>query len=55
MASPNAIGDSLLECAENLLAAGKKAEAKAAYEKILGSGPSAAVKAAADLGVKACS
>lgn len=51
----DAIADSLLECAENLLAAGKKAEAKAAYEKILGDNPSKAVKIAATRGVAASS
>lgn len=50
-----AIADSLLECAENLLAAGNKAGAKAAYEKILASSPAAPVKAAATLGVEASS
>jgi HEAT repeat protein len=50
----DAIADSLLECAENLLAAGKKQEAKAAYEKILSDSPSKAVKIAADRGVAAC-
>ena len=51
----DAIADSLLECAENLLAAGKKPEAKAAYEKILGDNPGKAVKIAASRGVAACS
>ncbi len=50
-----AIADSLLVCAENLLAAGKKSQAKAAYEKILASNPSESVKTAAGLGVKASS
>jgi HEAT repeat protein len=50
----DAIADSLLECAENLLAGGKKPEAKAAYEKILADNPSKAVKIAASRGVAAC-
>ena len=50
-----AIADSLLECAEKLVAAGNKAEAKAAYEKILASKPTEAVKVAATLGVAASS
>lgn len=50
-----AIADSLLKCAENLHAAGKKAEAKSAFEKILASSPNASVKTAAELGVKASS
>lgn len=50
----DAIADSLLECAENLLTAGKKAEAKAAYAKCLSSNPSKAVKIAADHGTAAC-
>jgi HEAT repeat protein len=50
-----AIADSLLECAENLLAAGSKADAKAAYEKILASKPSEVVKVAATLGIAASS
>jgi HEAT repeat protein len=50
-----AIADGLLECAENLLAAGNKAEAKAAYEKILASQPSEAVRTAATRGVAASS
>jgi HEAT repeat protein len=54
-ATKDAIADSLLECSENLLAAGKKAEAKAGYEKILADNPSKAVRIAADLGVKASS
>jgi HEAT repeat protein len=50
-----AIADGLLECAENLLASGSKAEAKAAYERILASNPSEAVKVASTLGVGASS
>ncbi|HWB03139.1 MAG TPA: HEAT repeat domain-containing protein [Verrucomicrobiales bacterium] len=50
----DAIADSMLECAENLLAAGKKQEAKAAYEKILSDSPSKAVKIAAERGAAAC-
>jgi len=50
----DAIADSLLKCAENLLAAGKKAEAKATYEKLLGDTPSKAVKIAAARGVASC-
>ncbi len=51
----DAIADSLLECAENLLAAGKKPEAKATYEKLLGDSPSKAVKIAAERGIAASS
>lgn len=51
----DALADSLLKCAENLLAAGKKPEAKAAYEKILADNPGKAVKIAATRGVAACS
>lgn len=51
----DAIADGLLECAENLLAAGKKAEAKAVYEKLLGDSPGKAVKIAATRGVAVCS
>jgi len=51
----DAIADSLLECAENLLTAGKKPEAKAAYEKLLADNPSKAVKIAATRGLVACS
>jgi hypothetical protein len=50
----DAIADGLLECAEKLLAAGKKQEAKAAYDKILSDTPSKAVKIAATRGVAAC-
>ena len=50
-----AIADSLLECAENMLAAGSKSKAKAAYQKILATNPSESVKVAATLGVAASS
>ena len=50
-----AAGDSLLECAENQLAAGSKGEAKKIFEQLVSLNPSKAVKEAADLGVKACS
>jgi len=54
-ATKAAVADSLLGCAENLLAAGSKADAKAAYERILASNPTGPVKFAATLGVAACS
>ena len=50
-----AIADGLLACAENLLSTGNKAEAKAAYEQIVASNPSKAVKVAATLGITASS
>ncbi|MFN0126472.1 MAG: HEAT repeat domain-containing protein [Verrucomicrobiales bacterium] len=50
----DAIADSLLKCAEILLASGKKSEAKSAYEKCLSGNPSKAVKIAADRGIAAC-
>jgi HEAT repeat protein len=50
-----AIDGALLECAEDLLAAGKKPEAKAAYGKILAGKPSKHVELAANLGIKASS
>lgn len=50
-----AIDDASLECAEDLLAAGKKPEAKAAYGKILAGKPSKHVELAANLGIKASS
>ena len=43
----SAIADGLLKCAENLLAAGNKAGAKSAYEKIMAAGASEAAKTAA--------
>ncbi len=49
-----AIADAWLICAENLLAAGKKTAAKAAYERLLKGEPSQSVKVAAELGLKAC-
>jgi HEAT repeat protein len=49
-----AVADSSMACAENLLAVGNKAAAKATYEKLLGGSPSKMVKNAATLGVQAC-
>ena len=48
-----AVCDAMLHCAENMLAHGKKAGAKAVYSKVLSIGPTNAAKIAADLGVKA--
>jgi hypothetical protein len=48
-----AVCDGMLQCAENMLAHGKKSEAKAVYTKVLKSSPTKAAKVAADLGVKA--
>ena len=48
-----AVCDAMIQCAENMLAHGKKSEAKAVYSKVLKSGPTKAAKIAADLGVKA--
>ena len=49
-----AVCDAMLQCAENMLAHGKKADAKSIYSRVLKSGPTKAAKVAADLGVKAC-
>ena len=48
-----AVCDAMLHCAENLLAHGKKAGAKAVYSKVLSIGPTNAAKISADLGVMA--
>ena len=48
-----AVCDAMLHCAENMLAHGKKADAKAIYGTVLKIGPTKAAKIAADLGVKA--
>lgn len=53
-ATKDAISESLLICAENLLAAGKKSNAKTVYTGLLKSSPSRPVKLAAELGMKAC-
>ena len=50
-----AVCDAMLQCAENMLAHGKKSEAKSIYSKILKSGPTKAAKLAAELGVAASS
>ncbi len=50
-----AIADSLLECAENQLAAGKKGEATKIYQEIVALKLSDSSKAAAELGIKASS
>ncbi|MDA0814859.1 MAG: HEAT repeat domain-containing protein [Verrucomicrobia bacterium] len=52
-ATKTAVADSLLKCAEELLAAGNKVEAKATYERILGSNPPKAAMAAAKQGLAA--
>lgn len=49
-----AMADASMACAENLLASGNKAAAKATYEKLLGSSPSELVKLAATRGLQAC-
>jgi hypothetical protein len=49
-----AIADATLACAENLLAAGKKREAKADYERLLKNHPSKLIQSAAERGVQAC-
>jgi HEAT repeat protein len=48
-----AVCDAMVQCAENMLAHGKKSEAKAIYTKVLKSSPTKAAKIAADLGIKA--
>ncbi len=48
-----AVCDAMLQSAENMLAHGKKSEAKANYNKVLKSSPTKAAKIAADLGIKA--
>jgi len=48
-----AVCDAMIQCAENMLAQGKKSEAKAIYTKVLKSSPTKAAKIAADLGIKA--
>jgi len=49
-----AIAHATLACAEKLLAAGKKREAKADYERLLKNPPSKLIQSAADRGVQAC-
>ena len=48
-----AVCDAMLQCAENMLAHGKKSGAKAIYGTVLKIGPTKAAKIAADLGIKA--
>jgi HEAT repeat protein len=48
-----AVCDAMLHCAENMLAHGKKADAKTIYGTVLKIGPTKAAKIAAELGVKA--
>jgi len=48
------IADATLACAENLLAAGHKREAKADYERLLKNHPSKLIQSAAERGVQAC-
>jgi len=50
----DAIADASMACAETLLAAGDKAAAKAAYEKVLASTPGKAATEAATRGLAAC-
>ena len=50
-----AVCDAMLQCAENMLAHGKKSDAKAIYGTVLKIGNTEAVKIAADLGIKASS
>ena len=49
-----AVCDAMLQCAESMLAHGKKSDAKTIYGKVLSIGPSKAAKMAAELGIKAC-
>lgn len=53
-ATKAAIADASMACAENLLAVGNKAAAKAAYAKVLASSPSKPVAFAANHGMKVC-
>ena len=48
-----AVCDAMLQCAENMLAHGKKADAKAIYGTVLKIGTAKATKIAAELGIKA--
>ena len=48
-----AVCDAMLQCAENMLVHGKKADAKAIYGTVLKIGTTKATKIAAELGVKA--
>ena len=48
-----AVCDAMLQCAESMLAHGKKSDAKTVYGKVLSIGPSKAAKIAAELGIKA--
>ncbi len=50
-----AVCDAMLQCAESMLAHGKKSEAKVIYTKVLKSGPTKTAKIAADLGITASS
>jgi HEAT repeat protein len=50
-----AIADGLLRCAEQLLAAGRKSDARAVYERLLEDDPSDPVRGAAGLGLERCS
>ncbi len=47
-----AVCDAMLQCAETMLAHGKKSEAKTIYTKVLKSSPTKAAKMAAELGIK---
>jgi len=53
-ATKGAIADASMQCAEHLIAANNKAEAKATYDKVMAGSPSKAVKTAATLGLQAC-
>ena len=48
------VAHATLACAEKLLAAGKKHEAKADYERLLKNHPSKLIQSAAERGLKAC-
>jgi ubiquinone biosynthesis protein UbiJ len=49
-----AMGDASLRCAEKLLAGGRKAEAKATYQRLLASQPPKPLEQAATRGLQAC-
>ena len=49
-----AIADALLACAEQLLAAGQKRDARAVYERLLKNNPSRRVRSAVERGLKNC-
>lgn len=53
-ATKAAVADSALICAEGLMAAGRKSDAKTTYEQLLKNSPSEPIKCAAELGLKSC-